>query len=74
MAEGSGTNLSRNEIAEQASKPDHEQIQRQTRRGDETKGDPDERDVAGAIDFEDTPHGWEERKHQVQQEAEGDGR
>jgi hypothetical protein len=74
MAEGSGTNLSRNEIAEQASKPDHEQIHRQTRRGDETKGDPDERDVAGAIDFEDTPHGWEERKHQVQQEAEGDGR
>ena len=74
MAEGSGTNLSRNEIAEQASKPDHEQIHRQTRRGDETKGDPDERDVAGAVDFEDTPHGWEERKHQVQQEAEGDGR
>jgi hypothetical protein len=74
MAEGSGTNLSRDEIAEQASKPDHEQIHRQTRRGDETKGDPDERDVAGAIDFEDTPHGWEERKHQVQQEAEGDGR
>ena len=74
MAEGSGTNLSRNEIAEQASKPDHEQIHRQTRRGDETKGDPDERDVAGAIDFEDTPHGWEERKHQVQQEAEGYGR
>jgi hypothetical protein len=74
MAEGSGTDLSRDEIAEQASKPDHEQIHRQTRRGDETKGDPDERDVAGAIDFEDTPHGWEERKHQVQQEAEGDGR
>ena len=74
MAEESGTNLSRNEIAEQASKPDHEQIHRQTRRGDETKGDPDERDVAGAIDFEDTPHGWEERKRQVQQEAEGDGR
>ena len=74
MAEGTGTNLTREEIAEQASKPDHEQINRQTRRGDETNGDPDARDVAGAIDFEDTPHGWEERKHQVQQEAEGDGR
>ena len=74
MAEGTGTNLSRDEIAEQASKPDQEQIYRQTRRGDETKGDPDERDVAGAIAFENTPHGWEERKHEVQQEAEGDGR
>jgi hypothetical protein len=74
MAEAKGTNLSREEIEEQASKPDHEQIYRQTRRGDETKGDPDERDVAGAIDHEDTPHGWEERKHDVAQEAEGDGR
>jgi hypothetical protein len=57
------------EIAEQASKPDLDQIHRQTLRGDETKGDPDERDVAGATDFEDTPHGWEERKHQVEREA-----
>ena len=74
MAEAKGINLTREEIEEQASKPDHEQIYRQTRRGDETKGDPDERDVAGAIDHEDTPHGWEERKHDVAQEAEGDGR
>jgi len=74
MAEAKGTNLSREEIEEQASKPDHEQIYRQTRRGDETKGNPDERDVAGAIDHEDTPHGWEERKHEVAQEAEGDDR
>ena len=74
MAEAKGINLTREEIEEQASKPDHEQIYRQTRRGDETKGDPDERDVAGAIEHEDTPHGWEERKHDVAQEAEGDGR
>ena len=66
--------LTPNEIADQASKPDYEQIYRQTRRGDETEGDPDDRDVAGATDHEDTPHGWEERKHDVQQEAEGDDR
>ena len=66
--------LTPNEIAEQASKPDYEQIHRQTRRGYEPKGDPDERDVAGAIEHEDTPHGWEERKHQVQEEAESDDR
>ena len=35
---------------------------RQMRRKDETKGDPDARDVAGATDFEDTPHGREETK------------
>ena len=66
--------LTPTEIADQASKPDYEQIHRQIRRGDETKGDPDERDVAGAIDHEETPHGWEERKHEVEKEAEGNDR
>lgn len=66
--------LTPNQIEDQASQPDRDQIHRQTRRGDETKGDPDERDVAGATDHEDTPHGWEERKHQVDQEAQGDDR
>lgn len=63
------TNLTPQEIAEQASKPDHDQIFRQPRRGDESKGDPDDRDVAGAVDHEDTPHGREERKHQVESNA-----
>lgn len=66
--------ISLDEIADQASKPDHDQIYRQPLRGDETKGDPDERDVAGAHDHEDTPHGREERKHQVEKEAEGNER
>lgn len=66
--------ISTDEIADQASKPDHDQIQRQTLRGDETKGDPDDRDVAGAVDHEDTPHGREERKHQVKKEAENNDR
>ena len=39
------------------------------RRGDETKGDPDERDVAGAIDHQDNATRLEERKHQVEQET-----
>ncbi|MEO5858023.1 MAG: hypothetical protein ABIR33_03650 [Pyrinomonadaceae bacterium] len=66
--------LTPDEIAEQASKPDHDQIYRQPLRGDETKGDPDERDVAGGTDHEDTPHGSEERKHQVEREAEKNDR
>ncbi len=67
-------NLTPDEIADQASKPDYDQIFRQPRRGDETKGNPDTRDVTGATDHEDTPHGSEERKHQVEKEAEGNDR
>lgn len=72
MSETQGTEpkLTAEEIDRQASKPDEDQIHRQMRRGDETKGDPDKRDVAGAIDFEDTPHGREERKHEVEESAE----
>ena len=72
--DASTSSLTPDEIADQASKPDYEQIYRQPRRGDETKGDPDDRDVAGATDHEDTPHGREERKHQVEEEAEGNER
>ncbi len=66
--------LTPEEIADQASKPDHDQIYRQPLRGDESKGDPDDRDVAGATDYEDTPHGNEERKHQVEKEADRNDR
>lgn len=69
MTQGQSPKLSPEEIAEQASKPDHDQIFRQPLRGDESKGDADDRDVAGAPDHEDTPHGREERKHQVEKEA-----
>lgn len=65
----SSENIRTDEIIREGSRPDVDQIVRQTRRGDETKGDPDERDVAGAVDFEDTPRGREERKHQVEKEA-----
>lgn len=72
MAEHKGDTsekIKTDDIIREGSKTDVDQVIRQTRRGDETKGDPDERDVAGAVDFEDTPHGWEERKHQVEKEA-----
>jgi len=50
------------DITDEASHRDADGILRQTLRGDETKGDPDSRDVAGATDFEDTPQGREETK------------
>jgi hypothetical protein len=51
------------DITDEASHRDVDGILRQTLRGDESKGDADDRDVAGAVDFEDTPHGREETKN-----------
>jgi hypothetical protein len=51
------------DITDQASHRDVDGILRQTLRGDESKGDADDHDVAGAVDFEDTPHGREETKN-----------
>ena len=49
------------ELGEQSSYEGTTEIGRRLRRGDETAGDPDARDVAGAISEEDTPYGWEVR-------------
>ena len=51
------------DITDEASYHDPDGVLRQTLRGDESKGDPDNRDVAGATDLEDTPHGREETKN-----------
>ena len=51
------------DITDEASNRDPEGVLRQTLRGDETKGDADERDIAGSIGYQDTPHGREETKH-----------
>ena len=51
------------DITDEASHRDADGVLRQTLRGDETKGNPDARDVAGATDFKDTPHGREETKN-----------
>ena len=50
-------------ITEESGYNDSDGVLRQTLRGDETKGNPDKRDVAGATGFEDTPHGREETKN-----------
>jgi hypothetical protein len=51
------------DITAEGSLRDKEGALRQTLRGDETEGDPNERDVAGATKFEDTAHGREETKN-----------
>ena len=56
-------NLDLDEIVEQGSVVTSDEIHRQIRRGDETKGDPDARDAAGGPDPNETPHGREEAKN-----------
>lgn len=51
------------DITDEASHRDPDGVLRQTLRGDETKGDPDARDLAGGPGFENTPHGREETKN-----------
>jgi hypothetical protein len=49
------------ELGEQSSYEGTTEISRRLRRGDETHGDPNARDVAGVIPEKDTPHGREAR-------------
>lgn len=57
------------EIAEEASQKDEDEIQREMKRGDETKGNPNERDDAGAVKESETAHGREEKKHNIKEQS-----
>ena len=61
------------QITDQASQRSGDEIEREIRRGDETKGNADNRDIAGAADFEDTPHGREEAKRNHEGKANANG-
>ncbi len=50
------------EIAKQSSQIDEDEIQRLLKRGDESEGNPDDRDYAGNAEKNDTPQGREESK------------
>jgi hypothetical protein len=49
-------------LVEEGANKDSDETVRQILRGDETKGNPDQRDVAGSPKSIDTPHGREEEK------------
>ena len=49
-------------VSEEATNKEPDEIVRQMKRGDETKGDADDRDVAGSPETNETPHGREETK------------
>lgn len=50
------------ELTEQSPYLESDEVQRQMLRGDETKGDADERDVVGSNQSKDTPQGRRETK------------
>lgn len=50
------------ELAEQATNEESDDIVRRMRRGDETVGNPDERDVAGVPDYEELKNKKEQAK------------
>ncbi len=70
---GKNQNWDAKEIFNEASQADEDEIQRQTLRGDETKGDPDDRDHAGSADSKDTPQGREEAKNDIAEKANVNG-
>ncbi len=71
--EGSRGGWNADDVASQASQQNEDEIQRQIKRGDETKGDADERDNAGSADLSDTPQGREEAKNDVKGKANTNG-
>ncbi len=72
-AKGSRQGWDVQELADEASQQNVDEIQRQTLRGDETKGDADERDNAGNVDKNETPQGREEAKNNLKNKANVNG-
>ncbi|MCU1290245.1 MAG: hypothetical protein JWN60_2474 [Acidobacteria bacterium] len=68
-AEGQREGWNVKELSDEGSQIDENEIQRQIRRGDETEGDADERDIAGRSASKDTPQGREEAKNDVKEKA-----
>ena len=72
-AEGSREGWDVQKLADEASQKDVNEIQRETLRGDETKGDADERDIAGNVDTNETWQGREEAKNDTKGKANTNG-
>jgi hypothetical protein len=61
MTDTKRNHWSAEELGEQSSYEDETEIKRRLARGDETVGNPDERDVAGSVPVKDTPEGREDQ-------------
>lgn len=49
-------------VTDEATNKSSDETLRQVLRGDETKGNPDDRDIVGGVNSNETPHGREEAK------------
>jgi hypothetical protein len=56
-------------LGDEASQKNVDEIQRETLRGDETKGDADDRDIAGNVNTNETWQGREEAKNDAKGKA-----
>jgi hypothetical protein len=71
--EGNPQGWNLQDIADEGSQIETDEVFRQGRRGDETEGDPDERDEAGRSATKDTWQGREEAKNDVKGKANANG-
>lgn len=62
---------SADKVSAEASQIDEDEIQRKFLRGDETKGNPDERDHAGTVKTDETPQGRKEKEIKIKEERNG---
>lgn len=62
-------NWSAKNISEEAANESSDDTVRKMLRGDETKGDANERDIAGGVESADTPQGSEEAKTKIKGSA-----
>ncbi len=51
------------EISKEGANKSSDEVIREMLRGDETQGNPDDRDLVGGVKSADTPHGREETKN-----------
>jgi hypothetical protein len=61
------------DLAEESANELPDETLRKTLRGNETKGDPDERDIVGNVDSSETPRGREEAKNDTKSKANKNG-
>jgi len=72
-AAGSREGWSAKDLGDQASQKNVDEIQREILRGDETKGDADNRDIAGNVERNETAQGREEAKNDLKGKANANG-
>lgn len=68
-------NWNAEQLIEESTNRSSDETLRNVLRGDETKGNPDDRDIVGSVDSQETPQGREEaKKDETRGETENNGK